>query len=91
MDRQDPRGPGDGVGDSQIEFIAGGVQIFSPDSPDDSLNAGKGGTSDLEATGIFGPDEAGTQSARDFAGELQILDFDPDKTIFDPTRRPFQK
>ena len=66
-----------GVGDSQIEYIA-----------DDGRNDSFSG---LYATGLFGPDEAGTRGARDFTGELQILEFDPEKTIVDPTRRPVRK
>lgn len=66
-----------GVGDSQIEYIA-------DDGRKDEFN-------DLYATGLFAPDEDGARGARDFAGELQLVDFDPDKTIFDPSRNPIKK
>ena len=66
-----------GVGDSQIEYIA-------DDAREDEFSG-------LYATGLFAPDEAGTRGARDFAGELQLVDFDPEKTIFDPSRHPIKK
>ena len=46
---------------------------------------------DRDATGVFEPDDLGTRSATDFAGELRLVDFDPEKTTVDPTRRRVRK
>jgi type II secretory pathway predicted ATPase ExeA len=62
-----------GIGDSQIEYIAGSER--------------KDGLSNLDETGVFERDDFGSQSATDFSGELRIIDFDPEKTTVDPKRR----
>ena len=66
-----------GIGDSQIEYIAGSER--------------KDGLSDLDATGEYQPEEAPAPTAKDFSGELRLVDFDPEKTTVDPTRRRVRK
>jgi len=66
-----------GIGDSQIEYIAGSER--------------KEGIREIDETGIFQPDDAAARSATDFTGELRLVDFDPEKTTVDPARRRSRK
>ena len=66
-----------GIGDSQIEYIAGSER--------------KDGLRDIDATGEFQPDDAAAPTAKDFSGELRLVDFDPEKTTVDPARRRSRK
>ena len=66
-----------GIGDTQIEYIAGSER--------------KDGLSDLDATGEFQRDDTPAPAAKDFSGELRLVDFDPEKTTVDPNRRRVRK
>jgi pSer/pThr/pTyr-binding forkhead associated (FHA) protein len=67
-----------GIGDTQIEYIAGSER--------------KDGLRDIDATGEMQQDEpAPAPTAKDFSGELRLVDFDPEKTTVDPARRRARK
>jgi len=62
-----------GIGDTQIDYIAGRER--------------KDGPRDMDETDEFQQDDAAAPTAKDFSGEIRLVDFHPEKTTVDPARR----